>query len=103
SDGPASGRQGGGRERTPFAGPGAGAPFEAQRGAPRFGGIGAMTFAGRDWDVVDPGLVAFLQANQGGARFLVATPTSGYASVFELLSDQPAMALGCYQGWDRIL
>jgi len=33
----------------------------------------------------------------------VATPTSSYASVFMLATDQPVMALGGYQGWDRIL
>lgn len=33
----------------------------------------------------------------------MATPTSSYASVFMLATDQPVMALGSYQGWDRIL
>ena len=37
------------------------------------------------------------------SRSLVATPTSSYASLFELATDQPALALGGYQGWDRIL
>ncbi|MGE3270918.1 MAG: hypothetical protein AB7P40_19350, partial [Chloroflexota bacterium] len=40
---------------------------------------------------------------QGAARFLVATPTSTYASLFILATDQPAMALGGYQGWDRVV
>jgi len=62
-----------------------------------------MTFAGDQWDSLDPGLVRYLLANQGEARFLVATPTSSYASLFILAGDQPAMALGGYQGWDRIL
>jgi hypothetical protein len=62
-----------------------------------------MTFAGNQWDSLDPGLVQYLLANQGSATFLVATPTSSYASLFMLATDQPAMALGGYQGWDRIL
>jgi hypothetical protein len=71
-----------------------------------FGGVGggqALTIAGANWDVLDPQLVQYLVANKGTARFLVATTTSTYASVFELATDQPAMALGGYQGWDRIL
>jgi hypothetical protein len=47
--------------------------------------------------------VQYLLANQGDARYLVATPTSTYASIFMLATDQPALALGGYQGWDRIL
>ena len=62
-----------------------------------------MTFAGDQWNSLDPGLVQYLLANQGSARFLVATPTSSYASLFILATDQPAMALGGYQGWDRIV
>jgi hypothetical protein len=62
-----------------------------------------MTFAGDQWDSLDPALVHYLLANQGNATFLVATPTSSYASLFMLATDQPAMALGGYQGWDRIL
>jgi len=62
-----------------------------------------MTFAGDQWNSLDPALVAYLLANQGSATFLVATPTSSYASLFMLATDQPAMALGGYQGWDRIL
>jgi hypothetical protein len=62
-----------------------------------------MTFAGDQWDSLDPDLVQYLLANQGSATFLVATPTSSYASLFMLATDQPAMALGGYQGWDRIL
>jgi hypothetical protein len=62
-----------------------------------------MTFAGDQWDSIDPDLVDYLLANQGSARFLVATPTSSYASLFMLATDQPAMALGGYQGWDRVL
>src|SRR5205085_7896190 len=69
----------------------------------RGGGGGALTFAGEQWNSLDPGLVRYLLMNQGSARYLVATSTSSYASVFMLATDQPAMALGGYQGWDRIL
>lgn len=62
-----------------------------------------MTFAGANWNNLDARLVQYLVANQGAAEFLVATPTSSYASVFMLATDQPALALGGYQGWDRIL
>jgi hypothetical protein len=63
----------------------------------------AMTFAGASWNNLDTRLVQYLVANQGSAAFLVATPTSSYASVFMLATDQPALALGGYQGWDQIL
>lgn len=63
----------------------------------------AMTFAGAQWDNLDARLVQYLVANQGSAEFLVATPTSSYASVFILATNRPALALGGYQGWDRIL
>jgi hypothetical protein len=63
----------------------------------------AMTFAGPNWDSLDPNLVRYLQTNQGAATYVAATATSSYASVLTLLTDQPVMALGGYQGWDRIL
>jgi 4-amino-4-deoxy-L-arabinose transferase-like glycosyltransferase len=47
--------------------------------------------------------VSYLEAQQGHTRFLVATTTSSYASIFMLKTNQPAMALGGYQGWDRIV
>ena len=70
---------------------------------PARGRPGAFTFAGERWNSLDPGLVQYLTTNQGTARYLVATPTSSYASLFMLVTEQPAMALGGYQGWDRIL
>lgn len=62
-----------------------------------------MTYAGANWNPLNAGLTHYLVANQGSAAYLVATTTSSYASVFELATDQPALALGGYQGWDRIL
>ena len=67
------------------------------------GGGGAVTFAGSQASSLDPKLVRYLRANQGSARYLVATATSSYASLFILAADRPAMALGGYQGWDRII
>jgi 4-amino-4-deoxy-L-arabinose transferase-like glycosyltransferase len=81
-------------------GPGGG---PTPRGGPGFGGGGAMTFSGAGWDVLDPGLVRYLEAQQGSTRDLVATPTSSYASLFILATGRPVLALGGYQGWDRIL
>ncbi|HTI13474.1 MAG TPA: glycosyltransferase family 39 protein [Dictyobacter sp.] len=68
-----------------------------------FSGWGALTFAGRNWNVLDPQLIRYLQQEQGETTYLVATTTSTYASLFMLKTNQPALALGGYQGWDRIL
>jgi 4-amino-4-deoxy-L-arabinose transferase-like glycosyltransferase len=102
----------------PFGGPaGRGGPA-GQGFAPNGPGIGragpgfgmggapaatAITFAGASWNQLDPALVAYLEQQQGSTRYLVATTSSTYASLFMLDSGQPAMALGGYQGWDRIL
>jgi 4-amino-4-deoxy-L-arabinose transferase-like glycosyltransferase len=77
-----------------------------QGGFGGFGGGGgnqAMTYAGANWNPLNAGLTQYLLANQGSAKYLVATTSSSYASVFELATDQSALALGGYQGWDRIL
>jgi 4-amino-4-deoxy-L-arabinose transferase-like glycosyltransferase len=81
------------------------APFGGRgpRGGFGRGGQGAFTFAGEQWNTLDPGLVSYLLANQGSARYLVATPSSSYASLFILATDQPALALGGYQGWDQVV
>ncbi len=78
------------------------------RAGPGFGMGGApaamaITFAGASWNELDPALVAYLEQRQGSTEYLVATTSSTYASLFILDSGQPAMALGGYQGWDRIL
>jgi hypothetical protein len=67
------------------------------------GAGGAMTFAGNQVPTLPAKLLAYLAANQKGAKFLVATTTSSYADLFILQTNQPAMALGGYQGWDHIL
>ena len=67
------------------------------------GSGGAMTFAGNQTPALSSRLIDYLLAKQDGAKFLVATTTSSYASLFILQTNQPAMALGGYQGWDQIL
>jgi 4-amino-4-deoxy-L-arabinose transferase-like glycosyltransferase len=69
-----------------------------------FGGAGgAITFAGSQIPTLNAGLLRYLQAHRRGARFLVATTTTTYASLFILDTGQPVMTLGGYQGWDKIL
>lgn len=86
-----------------FRGIGGGAQnFRGGGGGP-IGGSMAMTFAGQNWDTLDPRLVNYLESNQGATTYLAATTTSSYSSVLTLLTEKPVMALGGYQGWDRIL
>jgi hypothetical protein len=68
-----------------------------------FGSGGTLTFSGDQPTSPAPTLIRYLQARQGTPRYLVATATSSYASLFTLRTNQPAMALGGYQGWDRIV
>jgi hypothetical protein len=84
-------------------GGGAGGPGGPGGFGAGFGGGGAMTFAGPDWNRPDPALVQYLEQQQGSAHYLVATTTSSYASLFILATREPPMALGGYQGWDRIV
>jgi 4-amino-4-deoxy-L-arabinose transferase-like glycosyltransferase len=64
---------------------------------------GALTFAGSQIPKLDPKLLHYLETHRGKARYLIATTTSSYASLFILDTGQPVMTLGGYQGWDRIL
>ncbi|HLG69365.1 MAG TPA: glycosyltransferase family 39 protein, partial [Chloroflexota bacterium] len=100
-----AGQQGTGFGAAPRGGrPGQGFGFGGGFGRGGFGGgNGAMTFSGAQANSLDPQLIRYLLAHQGKARFLVATATTSYASLFILQTNQPAMALGGYQGWDRIL
>ncbi len=67
------------------------------------GGGGAITFAGPSLPALDPKLLHYLSSHRGSARYLVATMTSSYASLFILKTGQAVMTLGGYQGWDKIL
>jgi 4-amino-4-deoxy-L-arabinose transferase-like glycosyltransferase len=103
--GPAGFRPGAGAQGTRF-GPGVAFGRGVGRrgfGGGGFGGGGALTFSGDQPTSLDPQLLRYLQAHQGTTRYLVATATSSYASLFILQTNQPAMALGGYQGWDRIV
>jgi 4-amino-4-deoxy-L-arabinose transferase-like glycosyltransferase len=51
----------------------------------------------------DPKLVAYLRANRGDARYLVATRSSADASPLILATGEPVMALGGFGGADQIL
>jgi hypothetical protein len=69
-----------------------------------FGGAGgAITFAGSQIPTLNAGLLRYLESHRQGARYLVATTTTTYASLFILDTGQPVMTLGGYQGWDKIL
>ena len=74
-------------------------------GPPGVGGFGggALTFAGSQIPKLDSKLLRYLETHRGKARYLVATTTSSYASLFILETGQPVMTLGGYQGWDKIL
>jgi 4-amino-4-deoxy-L-arabinose transferase-like glycosyltransferase len=101
---PGGNLSGGGRGFAPGPGGPAGGPRGfGPSGATAGGPSMAMTFAGQNWDSLDPAVVNYLLANQGAATYVAATTTSSYGSVLTLLADRPVMALGGYQGWDRIL
>src|SRR5258708_37264638 len=48
-------------------------------------------------------LVNYLLANQGSAKFLVATPSSNTADAIIITTNQPAIAMGGFSGSDPIL
>jgi 4-amino-4-deoxy-L-arabinose transferase-like glycosyltransferase len=48
-------------------------------------------------------LISYLEANQGNAKYLVATPGSNTADSIILATNKPIMALGGFSGSDPIL
>ena len=52
---------------------------------------------------IDQALVSYLEANQGNATYLVATPSSMTADGIILATNKPVMALGGFGGSDPIL
>ena len=69
-----------------------------------FGGFGGNGRGGQGQNAsVDPALVRYLEANQGKATFLVATPSSMTADGIILTTNKPVMALGGFSGSDPIL
>jgi hypothetical protein len=77
--------------------------------APAFGagfaGDGARGGAGGRamGDRVDTGLIRYLEAHQGYAKYLVATASSMNASSIIIATGKPVMALGGFSGNDQIL
>jgi 4-amino-4-deoxy-L-arabinose transferase-like glycosyltransferase len=59
-----------------------------------FGGGSAQT---------DPALISYLEAHQGSAKFLVATPSANTADSIILATNKPVMAMGGFMGNDPIL
>jgi 4-amino-4-deoxy-L-arabinose transferase-like glycosyltransferase len=74
----------------PVAGPSQGNSFAGQTGR----GLSASA---------DPALIRYLEANQGSATYLVATPSSMTADGIILATNRPVMAMGGFGGSDPIL
>jgi len=68
---------------------------DARAGRRFWGGFGA----GAD----DPKLRAFLLANRGSARYLLATPNARLAAPIIIRTGEPVMAIGGFSGADQIL
>ncbi|MBV9689065.1 MAG: glycosyltransferase family 39 protein [Ktedonobacteraceae bacterium] len=67
-------------------------------------GFGGNFAGGRDNNAhPDPTLIRYLDANQGSAKFLVATPSSMSADAIILATNKPVMAMGGFGGGDPIL
>ena len=82
---------------SPTAGPAGG-------GNQGFGGVtGAVAAAFGGSANEDPMLIKYLEANQGNAKFLVATPSSTTADGIILATNKPVMAMGGFGGSDPIL
>jgi 4-amino-4-deoxy-L-arabinose transferase-like glycosyltransferase len=72
--------------------------------APAFGAGFAGGAGGRDrGNQVDSGLIRYLEAHQGHAKYLVATASSMNASSIIIATGKPVMALGGFGGSDQIL
>ncbi len=84
-------------------------PTPAQANLPLAGpsqrdGFSGTFGGGRDESSsVDPALIRYLEANQGKATFLVATPSSMTADRIILATNRPVMAMGGFSGGDPIL
>jgi 4-amino-4-deoxy-L-arabinose transferase-like glycosyltransferase len=76
---PTAGSSAPGTVAGPFDGPDAGGDFQA---------------------TADAGLIAYLEANQGTAEYLVAVEGSAAATPIILASDEPVMAMGGFNGGD---
>lgn len=86
---------------TARGGQGAGTRYGNAGGRGGFGGFGG--FGGRDNAAANTGLVRYLEAHQGGARYLLATASSMSAAPIIISTGKPVMALGGFSGADRIV
>jgi 4-amino-4-deoxy-L-arabinose transferase-like glycosyltransferase len=66
-------------------------------------GFGGNFAGGGDNGGANQALISFLLANQGNAKFIVATPSSMTADGIILSTNKPVMALGGFGGSDPIL
>jgi 4-amino-4-deoxy-L-arabinose transferase-like glycosyltransferase len=80
----------------PTAGP-------SQEGGFRGFGGGGGNAGDRNNTRADAALVSYLEAHQGNAKFLVATPSSMSADSLILTTNRPVMAMGGFSGGDPIL
>jgi 4-amino-4-deoxy-L-arabinose transferase-like glycosyltransferase len=90
----AGGRNGFGGNAGGFGGPAGDFGGNAGGLAGAFGGGSAQA---------NPALVSYLEAHQGNAKFLVATPSSTMADAIILTTNKPVMAMGGFMGNDPIL
>lgn len=72
------------------------------RGQNAFTGGLAAAFGGGSTQA-SPALIRYLEANQGSAKFLVATPNASTAEPLILSTNKPVMAMGGFSGSDPIL
>jgi len=89
----------------PVAGPNMAGRFGGNFGGGRGGNFAGRGggFAGDGIARTDPALIRYLEANQGSATFLVATPSSMTADGLILATNKPVMAMGGFGGGDPIL
>jgi hypothetical protein len=76
-----------------------GANGQGGQGAPS----GTATFGGGPGASANSALIAYLEANQGTAKYLVATMSANQAAPIILATSKPVMALGGFTGSDPIL
>ena len=103
----------GGNSMLPAAGPNSGfglpgGPARANRPAAQptdqpAGAAPNVISGGRRSIRVNESLIAYLQANRGDAKYLVATPSSMTAGPIIITTGEPVMALGGFSGGDQIL
>ncbi len=70
---------------------------------PVAGASGQSAFGSRGMSNVDTGLISYLQAHKGNAKYLVTVASSNEADSIILETNQPVMALGGFSGSDPIL